>query len=145
MRTGSTHLAGCIFLLYERGELLVPAAVVERTIHADGHELRAGCVEAVATAPARRCRGHGSAVMREVGRYIDGSFELGALLSTGQHAFYERLGWRVWRGPTFVRLGGELVRTPDDDGSVLVRLTPLSPELDLTAPISCDWRPGDAW
>jgi hypothetical protein len=39
----------------------------------------------------------------------------------------------------------ELVRTAEEDGNVLVRLTPTSPELDLSAPISCDWRPGDVW
>jgi hypothetical protein len=28
---------------------------------------------------------------------------------------------------------------------VFVRLTQTSPELDLSEPISCDWRPGDVW
>ena len=36
-------------------------------------------------------------------------------------------------------------RTPEEDGFVLVRLTPTSPDLDLSAPISCEWRPGDVW
>jgi aminoglycoside 2'-N-acetyltransferase I len=40
--------------------------------------------------------------------------------------------------------GGER-RTPDEDGGVLVRLTPSSPDLDPAAPLSCDWRPGDVW
>jgi aminoglycoside 2'-N-acetyltransferase I len=82
--------------------------------------------------------------MREVNEYIDETFQLGAL-GTGRVAFYERLGWVVWKGPTFVRTGSGLVRTAEEDGQVLVRLTPASPQLDLAAPISCDWRPGDVW
>ena len=59
--------------------------------------------------------------------------------------FYERLGWRRWAGPTYVRTDAGLVRTAEDDGNVLVRLTPASPDLDLSAPLSCEWRSGDVW
>jgi hypothetical protein len=31
------------------------------------------------------------------------------------------------------------------DGYILVLPTPLTPPLDLSADISCDWRPGDVW
>jgi aminoglycoside 2'-N-acetyltransferase I len=82
--------------------------------------------------------------MRQVDEHIDQTFELGAL-DTGSSAFYERQGWVVWKGRTFVRTDSGLIRTAEEDGQVLVRLTPTSPELDLSAPISCDWRPGDVW
>ncbi len=82
--------------------------------------------------------------MREVDEYIDQTFQLGAL-GTGSFAFYERLGWVVWNGPTFVRTNSGVIRTGEEDGNVLVRLTPTSPKLDLSAPISCDWRSGDVW
>ena len=39
-----------------------------------------------------RGQGYGTAVMREVGTVVDAAFELGAL-GTGEHHFYERLGW----------------------------------------------------
>jgi aminoglycoside 2'-N-acetyltransferase I len=84
------------------------------------------------------------AVMREVNDHVDRSFALGAL-STGVPAFYGRLGWIPWTGPTSVRVDGGERRTPDEDGGVLVRLTPSSPDLDPAAPLSCDWRPGDVW
>ena len=48
-------------------------------------------------------------------------------------------------GPTSVHTDAGLLRTPEEDGLVFVRLTPTSPELDLSEPISCDWRPGDVW
>jgi aminoglycoside 2'-N-acetyltransferase I len=139
------HAVGGLHFLLEEGEAIVGhASVVARELHTGGHRLATGYVEAVATRPTHQRRGHGSALMREVGEYIDATFELGAL-DTGSSAFYERLGWVVWKGPTFVRTDSGLIRTADEDGQVLVRLTPTSPELDLSAPISCDWRPGDVW
>jgi aminoglycoside 2'-N-acetyltransferase I len=137
--TGGVH-----FMLEAEGEIVSHAAVVERELHSGDHRLVTGYVEAVATRPERRGRGHASAVMREVNEYIDRAFRLGAL-DTGLHDFYEGFGWRTWRGPTFVRAESGLLRTPDEDGVVMVRLTPTSPDLDLSAPISCEWRPGDVW
>ena len=139
------HAVGGIhFILEEDGAIVAHASVVQRELHTSGHQLATGYVEAVATLPTYQRRGHGSALMREVDEYIDQTFQLGAL-GTGRVAFYERLGWVVWKGPTFVRTESGLVRTAAEDGNILVRMTPASPELDLSAPISCDWRPGDVW
>jgi aminoglycoside 2'-N-acetyltransferase I len=140
-----SHAVGGIhFLVEEAGEMVAHASVVGRELHPGGHRLATGYVEAVATRPNHQGRGLGSAVMREANAYIDRKFQLGAL-ATGRPSFYERLGWVGWRGPTFVRTGAGLVRTAEDDGAVFVRLTPTTPQLDLTAPISCEWRPGDVW
>ena len=140
------HAVGGIHFIVDDddGTLLAHVSVVERELHTSGHHLPTGYVEAVATAPSHRRRGYGSALMKEAGEYIDRTFQLGAL-GTGHIAFYERLGWSIWQGPTFVRSPAGLIRTPDEDGYVLVRLTPTSPKLDLAAPISCDWRAGDVW
>jgi aminoglycoside 2'-N-acetyltransferase I len=120
------------------------ASVVPRTLHAGGLPLRTGYVEAVATAPAWQGRGVGSAVMREIGAVIAERYELGAL-GTGAHHFYERLGWTIWQGPSSVRTASGDRPTPDDDGYVMVLRTPTSTALDIRRPISCEWRPGDAW
>lgn len=135
---------GVHFILDEEGAVVAHASVVERELHAGDHQLATGYVEAVATRPVHQRRGYGSAVMRRVTDHIDRTFPLGAL-DTGKPRFYERLGWVIWTGPTFVRTDSELDRTEQEDGNVLVRLTPTSPQLDLSAPISCDWRPGDVW
>jgi aminoglycoside 2'-N-acetyltransferase I len=140
----SHAVGGLHFVLEEGGVIRAHAAVVERELHTSGHRLATGYVEAVATWPTHQGRGHGSVLMREVGEYIERTFRLGAL-DTGRTAFYERLGWVAWKGPTFVRRNSGLIRTAEEDGNVLVRLTPTTPELDLWAPISCDWRPGDVW
>jgi aminoglycoside 2'-N-acetyltransferase I len=137
-------IGGLHFVLELDGEIVAHASVVERELHVDGRRLRTGYVEAVATAPHRQRAGFGSRVMREVSAYIADRFELGAL-GTGSHAFYERLGWQTWQGPSSVRVSGGTRRTPDEDGYILVFLTRSSPPLSLTAPISCDWRPGDVW
>lgn len=137
-------LGGVHFILEEDGMIVFHASVGERELHAGEQRLPTGYVEAVATRKDLQRRGHGSVGMREVGEYIDETFPLGAL-DTGVNAFYERLGWVRWEGPTFVRTESGLVRTEEDDGNVMVRLTPRSPELDLSAPISCEWRSGDVW
>jgi aminoglycoside 2'-N-acetyltransferase I len=101
-------------------------------------------VEAVATRPDRRLRGRATLVMREAGRIIEQGYQLGAL-STARRGFYERFGWVHWQGPTFVASALGPVRTPDDDDSVMVLRTPATGDLDLSAPLTCDWRQGDVW
>ena len=139
------HAAGGVHFVAEiDGEIVAYASVAERALEIDGRPLRTGYVEAVATAVGRQGLGIGSKLMVEVNAFIRERFELGAL-GTGRHAFYERLGWLTWKGPTFVRTADGPRHTPDEDGYILVLPTPASPELDLTAPISCDFRLGDAW
>jgi aminoglycoside 2'-N-acetyltransferase I len=68
------------------------------------------------------------------------------MLGTGRHHFYERLGWVVWAGPAFVRTTDDgLRRTSDEEGDLLVLRTPTTPPIDIHAPITCEWRPGDVW
>jgi len=139
------HTCGGTHFTVEIGEVVVShASVVERVLETAGQRLRTGYAEGVATLPGHRRRGHASAIMERVGEHIDRTFDLGAL-GTGLHAFYERLGWAVWEGSTAVRTDGGIVPTPEEDGFIMVRLTPRSPSLDLSAPISCEWRSGDVW
>ena len=139
------HALGGVHFLLDVGDRVVGhASVVERQLEVGGRPLRTGYVEAVAVDPGSQGRGIGSLVMRDVTTFIRERFELGAL-GTGAHHFYQRLGWRTWRGPSGVRESGAVRPTPDDDGYILVLETPSSPALDLEAPISCEWRPGDAW
>jgi aminoglycoside 2'-N-acetyltransferase I len=137
-------MGGLHFLVEIGGAIVTHACVVEREIHAGEHPLRTGYVEAVATHPAYEGRGYGSAAIADATRYVDETYELGAL-GTGRLGFYERLGWVTWRGPTGVRTGDGVVRTPEDDGYVMVRITPATPTLDLDTPITCDPRAGDVW
>jgi aminoglycoside 2'-N-acetyltransferase I len=137
-------LGGRHFVIERGGEIVAHAAVVERELQVGDRALRTGYVEAVATAPDLQGQGIGSQLMEAVNAFIRETYELGAL-GTGRLAFYGRLGWLRWLGPSFVRTADGLVRTEDDDGWILVLPTPTSPALDLRAPISCDWRPGDVW
>lgn len=131
------------------GQVVAHAMIVDRRLYV-GHEpdlaLDVGYVEHVATHPDHQGRGHGTAVMERVGRIIGEAYTLGAL-STGRNAFYERLGWETWRGPTHVRmLDGERVRSPDDDGGVMVLRTARTPsDLHPDGPIAIDWRAEEPW
>jgi aminoglycoside 2'-N-acetyltransferase I len=137
-------LGGVHFVLDVDGRIVGHASVVERELHVGDHPLRTGYVEAVAVEPARQGMGLGTVLMRHVTDDVSARFELGAL-GTGSHRFYERLGWRTWAGPSSVRTADGTHPTPGEDGFILVLPTPLSPPLDFSAPISCDWRPGDVW
>ena len=137
-------IGGRHFILTRDGELIAHASVVERVLEIGGRALRTGYVEAVATRPDRQREGLGTEVMRAVGSYVDTHFELGAL-GTSHHGFYERLGWRTWRGPSFVCTPDGETPTPDEDGYIMVLPTLSTPPLDFTASISCDWRSGDVW
>jgi aminoglycoside 2'-N-acetyltransferase I len=138
-------LGGRHWLLEVEGRIVSHASVVERELHVGGRPLRTGYLETVATLPACQGKGFGSRVVAAASEHIRARFELGGL-STGRVSFYQRMGWERWLGPTSMRLpDGALARTEDDDGGILVLRTPATPPLDLSAPISCEWRPGDVW
>jgi aminoglycoside 2'-N-acetyltransferase I len=139
------HAFGGVHFLMEDGpDIVGHASVVPRELRTGDHRLATGYVEAVATRPDHQRRGIGTALMREVGALIDRTYELGAL-DTGIAAFYERLGWTVWAGPTFVWMDVGPRPTPDEDGSVLILRTAATPELDPASPLMCEWRSGDVW
>lgn len=126
------------------GDAVGHAMVVERELRIEERPLRCGYVENVATAPALHGRGIGSVVMRRIGQIIADDFEIGSL-ATGSNHFYERLGWETWRGPCFARRGGELFRTADHDGDVMVLRTAATPAYTGDEPISVAWRRGELW
>jgi aminoglycoside 2'-N-acetyltransferase I len=131
------------------GRAVGHAMIIDRRVYF-GHEsdtaVDVGYVEHVASLPDLQGRGHGTAVMREIGHIIGDEYALGAL-ATDSNSFYERVGWETWRGPTFVRMAdGEIVRSAGGDGHVMVLRTPRTePNLDLGGPISVDWRAEEAW
>lgn len=128
------------------GEVPVAAAaVVPRELEVGGTAYAAGYVEGVAADPGRHGNGLGSAVMATVGDLLRNRYQLG-VLSTSRSAFYERLGWERWRGPTYVRHDdGRLERTPAEDDGLMVLRCAATVDVDLRAAISCDARAGDDW
>ncbi|TAK00775.1 MAG: GNAT family N-acetyltransferase [Chloroflexota bacterium] len=138
-------LGGAHVVVEVDGEIVAHAAVVERPIEFGGRRLRTGYVEAVATHPDFQGRGYGRLAMRAANDIVARDFEIG-MLGTGEHGFYERLGWSSWRGRSYLRMDGGLVATPDDDGYLMIlRTLGTPPNLDLEAAVSCDARPGDVW
>ncbi len=131
------------------GRVVAHSMIVDRRLYL-GHEadlaLDAGYVEHVATLPAFQGRGHGAATMRRVAEIIGEEYALGAL-ATGRNNFYERCGWESWGGPTSVRMpDGERLRSPTQDGHVMILRTPRTPaNLAIDGPICIDWRTGDSW
>ena len=104
--------------------------------------LRTAYVEMVATAEAYRNRGYASALMRHLADEVR-DYDLAAL-SPFSPGYYVRLGWELWRGPLFIRTPEGTVRSPEDEEVMILRM-PKTPDLDLTAPLSAEWREGELW
>jgi aminoglycoside 2'-N-acetyltransferase I len=139
------HACGGVHVVaFDGGRPAAHASVVERVLELDGTPITTGYVEAVATRPSLQGTGWGTAVMTELDGIIRSRFEMGAL-ATGEHAFYERLGWRRWQGPTAVRVGRDAVPTPDDDDAIMVLLFGRTTDVDLGSLLVCDDRIGDVW
>ena len=133
----STHV-----LARHEGTLVCHAAWVTRWLQPEGRApLRTAYVEAVATAPERQRRGLATAVMRELQAQI-GDYELGAL-SPFDVGFYERLGWELWRGALATRTADGPVPTPDEE--VMILRLASTPALDVSLPLSVEWRRGEVW
>ena len=123
--------------------LVSHALWLTRWLQADeGPLLRTAYVEAVATEKAFRGLGYASAIMKRVEEEIQG-YDLGAL-SPFSVAYYERLGWELWRGPLYIRTEKGLVPTPSDEHVMILRL-PKTPALDVNVSLSAEWREGELW
>ncbi len=125
----------------EDGRLVSHACWVTRWLQVESHEpMRTAYVEAVATAKSARNLGLASAVMRKLQHAVVADYDIAAL-SPAVEGIYARLGWEKWQGPLFVRRDGVIEAAPDDEGVMIFRL-PRTPPLDLTRPLSIEWRPG---
>lgn len=138
------HTLGGMHALAWSGDTLVGhAAVVQRRFLYRDRALRTGYVEGVAVHGDHRRHGIGAAVMAPLERIIRAAYQLGALASTEMALpFYTARGWQLWRGPSSVLAPDGTHRTEDDDGGIFV--LPVT-EVDLTDPLTCDWRDGDVW
>jgi aminoglycoside 2'-N-acetyltransferase I len=128
-------------LVYDGNALVAHAGLITRTLYVDGAPHHVAYVEYVAAKPRRS--GFGTIAMRAIGDEIASRGFAFAGLSTGSQSFYERLGWRRWRGPMAYRdRDGSSVPSPDEGVMVL----DLGADVDLDAHIECEWRPGsDIW
>lgn len=104
-------------------------------------QLRTAYIEMVATHPDHERRGHASALLRKAESMVQ-DFDVAALCPATD-SLYERLGWRFWRGPLFTRRGAGLEATPEE--RVMLLPTARTPDLDWSAPLSIEWRPGEVW
>lgn len=128
-------------LVYDAGALVGHAGLVTRTLYTGGRAIETAYIEYVCAEPRRR--GYGTAAMRAIEAEVRRRGFALAGLATGSPEFYERLGWQRWRGPRAYRApGGAIDATPDE----IVMVLDLGANVDLDAPIECDWRAiGDIW
>jgi GNAT superfamily N-acetyltransferase len=127
-----------------KGVLVSHAQVITRALQVEGRApMRTAYVELVATDPPMQGRGFASALLRALAPQMH-AFDIAAL-SPSDDGFYARLGWKLWRGPLSVRTLTGLEASPDDEQVMILRLPRTPSDLDLEAPLSIEWRPGEAW
>ncbi len=137
-------LGGMHAVVWEGGELVGHASVVQRRLLHGGRALRTGYVEGVGVRADRRGRGYGAGMMAALERILRGAYDLGALSAADEAGgFYAARGWALWQGPTSALTPAGVERTGEDDGGVYV--FPLEVTLDLSGELVCDWRDGDVW
>lgn len=142
------HAYGGVHVLARDGDAVVGhASAVPRLIRfgePDRPWLPVGYVEAVATDPAHQGRGVGRLTMTRLHEEIRARWPV-AMLSTGRATgFYERLGWERWRGTSYTRTADGTVPDGEHGGLMVLRLDP-SVVPDLSVPVTCRDRGGDAW
>ena len=139
-----THItSGRHFLAHRGRELVSHAVVTTRWVQPEGQvELKTAYVDAVSTLPTYQGRGYGSEVMARLATEI-GDYEI-ACLQTDRPAFYERLGWEVWRGPLAGRSEHGLIPTPEQRGVMVLRLSG-TPPLDLEKQLTIECQPERIW
>jgi aminoglycoside 2'-N-acetyltransferase I len=137
-------LGGMHALLFEDGDLIGHASVVQRHLLHAGQVLRTGYIEAVAVRGDKRRQGHGAVMMAALERMVRSAYQLGALGAShdGAH-LYEAHGWQRWRGPCSALTLDGIRRTAGKDGWIYV--LPVTGPLDLSGELVCDWRPGSPW
>jgi aminoglycoside 2'-N-acetyltransferase I len=142
--TFDNALGGVHALILSSGELIGHGSVVQRRMLHAGRTLRTGYIEGVAVRADRRRQGHGAALMAALERVIRSAYQLGALgASTEGGLLYATRGWQLWRGPSSALTPDGIRRTADKDGIIYV--LPVAVPLDLSAELTCDWRPGSPW
>jgi aminoglycoside 2'-N-acetyltransferase I len=125
------------------GALVSHALWITRWLQLDaGPLLRTAYVEGVATAERFRGRGFATSVMERLAEQIT-DFDIAAL-SPAETNLYVHLGWEYWQGPLFHRKNDALIPEPADESMMVLRL-PKTPVLDLSSPISIEWRKGEVW
>lgn len=131
------------FLAYREDELVSHAVVTTRWLQPEGLRLfKTAYVDAVATLPSYQGKGYGSAVMRHLAENIT-DYEI-ACLETEKLAFYERLGWEVWRGPLAGRSEQGLIPTPEQKGVMILRLAG-TPALNLDSGLTIECQAERIW
>ncbi|UTH76004.1 GNAT family N-acetyltransferase [Chromobacterium sp. IIBBL 290-4] len=138
-------LAEATHLLAETdGELVSHAAWLPRELRTEGlAPLRAAYVEAVATAPDRKGKGYGRAVLSAIPAILGNDYDIAAL-SPSEPDYYARLGWELWLGDLSYQATEGKVATPEED-VMIYRLLKTPNNLDISAPLETDWRQGEVW
>jgi GNAT superfamily N-acetyltransferase len=111
------EFAWVVLVRDDEGQLVSRAWMLERTILVGGRPLRAGGIGGVATRPEFWRQGAATRALQAAAQFLCGELRVafGLLFSSRMAVpLYERLGWRIIRGPVvFDQPGGKLSWTEE--------------------------------
>jgi aminoglycoside 2'-N-acetyltransferase I len=124
------------------GRLVCHALWITRWLQVgEQRPMRTAYVEAVATDENFRGHGYATTVMQRLAEKIQ-DYEIGGL-SPAETTLYAQLGWEFWQGSLFTRTKDGGVPNPEE--KVMILRLPNTPEIDLCAPLSIEWREEEVW
>lgn len=135
--------SGVRFLGLADDKIISHGAIITRRMWINQTEYHVGYLEGIAVRPDLWRRGFGSKLIMEMTQYCEANFPI-SLLSTGEKDFYSRFGWKDFAGKSYVKHSGELIRTEEDDDS-LMYLIGKSPITEPLHQLICEARTGDPW
>ncbi|WP_135229519.1 GNAT family N-acetyltransferase [Deinococcus fonticola] len=136
-------LGGLHTLAWQGAQVIGHAAVVQRAVLVGNQPYRAGYLEAMGVHPDWQRRGVGRQLMRRVNTQVEHGYDLGLLSPSDEgRPLYAGTGWLDWLGERRSFTPGGVTPTPDEEVMVYGRA---DLGLDLTQPLTCDYRSGDVW
>ncbi|MEW2115280.1 GNAT family N-acetyltransferase [Streptomyces sp. NPDC005474] len=138
------HCLGGVHYLLRYGDTLVAhGALVPRYLRQGDRVLRGVYGESMATLYDWRELGFGSIIVAMATANVRNNYDIG-VFAASKYAFYERLGWEKWRGPTFIETEHGIEPRGPARGAVMFRL-PKHSTIDPDAELVTDMRKGDPW
>ncbi len=130
-------------LVYRDAQMIGHAVVSTRWLQPEGLPiLRCAYIDEVAVSKTEQGKGVGKAMMQHVASIIT-DYEIAAL-ETGVPAFYQTVGWQLWRGALAGRGKQGLIPTPQQRGIMILRL-PKTPLLNLDGLLTIEDQTERIW
>jgi GNAT superfamily N-acetyltransferase len=127
-------------------KLVAHLVITDRYLRTEGHpHFRTAYFDAVATHPDFRKRGYAGALINKALEICSGRYDLLAL-ATNEPTLYSKHGCVKWQGMQINETeDGKGVENSAEQNNLMILPCDVSLKLDLSKPMTANWRPGGGW